>query len=460
MTRFSVIFSLGMAVVLGAALTASAADLTGTTQTIDFTGFDGSGFAPAPAAGQLDSDDWRVTGFSAGSGTFGGTHTTNDFARGASTGGEVTGGIYAFDIGGGDVALGVQPAGSDFTPGTMELRLTNNTAGNLFGLNFGYDVAVLNDQGRANSFGFSFSQNGNPAVALGSQDFTSPEAADGAPAWVTTARSGRIVFNQPLAPGEFVDLIWTGDDVSGGGSRDEFGLDNVSFAGTESLGSVIAEDNFDGTNTFASRTIMPDNSGNSPPGTFAGSDFDVFGIVDRTVNSDFNSDTPAGKVDSFFGVEDVENGDNPGGTGTATWTANITGATDLTLAVDIWANLGDFESSDTFEFSYSIDGSPAETLLVSSVDDGLEPGQDLLINDIVLDEASFQTFFAAIDGTGDLLTITFDTEQNAAGELFGFDNLQVLGTAAVVPEPASLLIWALLGAIAGIGALRWRRSKR
>ena len=74
-----------MAVVLGAALTASAADLTGTTQTIDFTGFDGSGFAPAPAAGQLDSDDWRVTGFSAGSGTFGGTHTTNDFARGAKS---------------------------------------------------------------------------------------------------------------------------------------------------------------------------------------------------------------------------------------------------------------------------------------------------------------------------------------------------------------------------------------
>jgi hypothetical protein len=41
---------------------------------ITFTGFTGAGFAPTPAAGQLDSDLWRVTGLSDGAGTFGGTY--------------------------------------------------------------------------------------------------------------------------------------------------------------------------------------------------------------------------------------------------------------------------------------------------------------------------------------------------------------------------------------------------
>jgi hypothetical protein len=54
-----------------------------------FSGFDGSGFAPSPATGQLDSNVWRVTGMSDGNGTFGGTHDSGDFARGSSTGGVV-----------------------------------------------------------------------------------------------------------------------------------------------------------------------------------------------------------------------------------------------------------------------------------------------------------------------------------------------------------------------------------
>lgn len=39
---------------------------TGVFTTIDFAGFDASGFVPTPAAGQFDSDTWRVTGLSDG----------------------------------------------------------------------------------------------------------------------------------------------------------------------------------------------------------------------------------------------------------------------------------------------------------------------------------------------------------------------------------------------------------
>jgi hypothetical protein len=99
----------------------------GTPAVVDFTGFDGSGFSPAPAPGQLDSDTWRVTGMSDGDGAFGGTYDFGDFARGASSGAVSSGGVYAFEVAPGDVGLGVQPTGSVFTEGSFTLRVRNET---------------------------------------------------------------------------------------------------------------------------------------------------------------------------------------------------------------------------------------------------------------------------------------------------------------------------------------------
>lgn len=443
---------------------AEAANLTTSTQTIDFTGFTAAGFAPAPAAGQLDSDDWRVTGMSDGSGTFGGTHTTGDFARGVSAGNVTTGGIYAFDVSnGGPVnrALGVQPIASDFNPGTMELRLTNTTGGNLLGVTLAYNALYIDNEARSNSFNFEFLKSGvtNSVAAL---NLTSPVGPTGSPTWVSNARTANLVFTTPLAPGQSVDLIWRGADVGGASSRDEFALDDVSYAGRTSLGTVLASDNFDGASTFASRTISPDLSGSSPPGRFPGAADDNFGILDRTVHSSFNSAVPAGKTDRFFGVQDLTNPDNAGGTGTATWTLNIAGASDLVLAADVWANVGDFETTDTFSFSYSIDGGAFQTALASSVNNALEPAQDLSFNGILIDASAFTTYYAPIVGIGSLLTVRFSATQDAAGELFGFDNLRVLGTpaaTAAVPESASGTLWLIFG-VMGIAFAVRRRERR
>ncbi|NBD36582.1 MAG: hypothetical protein GVY30_11375, partial [Chloroflexi bacterium] len=98
----------------------------------DFNTFDGSGFAPSPAAGQLDSDAWSVTGLSDGDVGFGDTCSGDvDCARGPSTGGVSTGGVYAFDVGSGDYILGIQPGGSDFTPGEFILKVQNTTGSTL-----------------------------------------------------------------------------------------------------------------------------------------------------------------------------------------------------------------------------------------------------------------------------------------------------------------------------------------
>ena len=51
--------------------------------------FSGTGFQATPSSGQLDSDAWAGTGVNSTptSFTFGGTATTNDWARGANAGG-------------------------------------------------------------------------------------------------------------------------------------------------------------------------------------------------------------------------------------------------------------------------------------------------------------------------------------------------------------------------------------
>ena len=82
--------------ILGTLTTAFAqADLPFTE---DFSSFTGSGFTPTPAAGQLDSDDWSISGFGTNV-AFGGTGTSGDAARGTDTDGGVgTGGVYAFTV--------------------------------------------------------------------------------------------------------------------------------------------------------------------------------------------------------------------------------------------------------------------------------------------------------------------------------------------------------------------------
>lgn len=193
----------------------------------NFSAFTGTGFDTTPAAGQLDSDTWRVTGFSDGSMTFGSTNTTGDFARGTSAVAVTTGGVYAFNVGAGNIILGIQPGGGDFNVnGTITLRIQNTTGSPITDLNVGYDIFYRNDQPRANSLNFRYSSDDTTYTAVGALDFTTPLAGD-ALGWQSVARSTTITgLNIPN--GSFVYLQWIGNDAGGTGSRDEYGIDNVS----------------------------------------------------------------------------------------------------------------------------------------------------------------------------------------------------------------------------------------
>lgn len=198
---------------------------------IDFGDFNGSGFSPDPATGQLDSDTWSVLGLSDGDLNFGDTGTEGDFARGISSGKVSTGGCYAFDIGSGNIALGFQPGGSDWTPGDLILKVQNNTGNNILTLTLSYSLWVYNDKPRANSFNFSHSPNNSTYTIEPTLDFTSPETADPSPAWTETIMD--IDLNDLNIPdGSNYYLKWTGDDISGSGYRDEFAIDNITITAT------------------------------------------------------------------------------------------------------------------------------------------------------------------------------------------------------------------------------------
>lgn len=230
----------------------------------------------------------------------------------------------------------------------------------------------------------------------------------------------------------------------------------------------IVVDDFDGGGQFISRVITPDNSGNN--GAFSTSIFDVFGITNRTVNNDFADDSAGsfppdtfgvlktGKTDNVFGVEDLQNGDNSAGGGTATWTVDISGLTDLSIAID-FAAMGDMEGGDNSHlFRVSIDGGTAQTVFDIDSDDSaaqnyvLESGTLVTLNDPLFESISgtflsndFVTLSNSIAGTGSTLTIEYIAGINNGGnEVFVFDNIVVSG----IPTPGAAAVLGLGGLVA------------
>ena len=230
----------------------------------NFDAFQGAGFVAAPSAGELDSDVWRISGLSDGDGTFGGSFTSGDFARGFSTGGSATGGVYAFDSGAGNNILGVQPTGTDFSPGEIVLRIQNN-GGLVERIHVSYFIRYYNDNDRSNSMNFSFSVDDVNYSPVAMADFTTPEASDAAPVWQSVSRSFALT-GLNVDNSEYLYLKWTSDDVGGSGSRDEFGIDNISV--------IVLESEID---VQGNGTSIP--SGDTTPS--AGDDTD-FGSIDVT----------------------------------------------------------------------------------------------------------------------------------------------------------------------------------
>ena len=144
-----------------------------------------------------------------------------------------------------------------------------------------------------------------------------------------------------------------------------------------------------------------------------------------------------GNTDEFFGVTDTENPDNSGEV-SAEWRFDISGASDLSLALNVGA-MGDFESGDSgdrFEWTYQIDGGPVNTAFASTVDESgshtytLEGGASFTLNDPMQLQGvtltnDLQTFVAPLEGSGNELVLTLTAATNGGSEAFVFQDLVI-----------------------------------
>jgi hypothetical protein len=193
----------------------------------NFTAFSGAGFQAVPTAGQLDSDGWEVTGWSNGNLAYGGTQTTaaTDYTRGTTSLAVTTGGMYKNSNFSGFLMF--QPGGADFAPGSITMRIQNTTGATLTSFDVSYQLLCNNDQGRSNNFNFSWSINGTSFVSVPSLNFTSTDVAD-ALGFQSSTKSV-TVSGVSIPNNGFIFLRWNSADVGGSGSRDEFGLDNITL---------------------------------------------------------------------------------------------------------------------------------------------------------------------------------------------------------------------------------------
>jgi len=164
---------------------------------------------------------------------------------------------------------------------------------------------------------------------------------------------------------------------------------------------------------------------------------DTLGIVNNSNNEE------------FFGVTDTKNGDNSGDV-VASWVFDISDETDLGLQIDIGA-MGDFESSDVFIITASIDGAPAVEVFNAVADESashsytLESGKVVTLNDPLMINGTVLSNIltpvrAAISGNGSELTIRLTANADGGTEAFVMQNLQVLSDFYVEPPAGPELL--------------------
>ncbi|MEN7344197.1 MAG: hypothetical protein AAAFM81_14700, partial [Pseudomonadota bacterium] len=257
-------------------------------------------------------------------------------------------------------------------------------------------------------------------------------------------------FSAPLA-GEGAELTVTLTIETNGGSE-ALALRNIAVNAGASEADVVA---FDLVGSESSNLLDYSNPFN---GAFssAGDGFQqyrrgVSGSIPFSVLDDSLVTFPAdslgivddNNLDTFFGATDTQNGDNDGPV-SATWTFDVTGATALGLSIDMGA-MGDFESDDTFTWSYSLDLGPTLTAFAGTADEAVSQDYTLaggalvtladpMVIDGVLLSNVLTPFTTALEGEGSTLTLTLTVQTNGGSEAFAFQNIRVLQNFSA-PEP-------------------------
>ncbi len=192
--------------------------------------FAGAGIVHNPPPGYLDADGWQILGFSDGDLLYGEEASEGDFARGTSPGSVGTGGLYAFEVEPGNVALGVQPTADDFSPGSISMRIPV-TLDAVTELDLGYTLWVYNDQNRSSRWSVAYSADAASWTGIPELQIVTPQEAVSPASWESTRLTHSVdVSALGLARGDTLHIRWSSEDYSGSGGRDEAAIDDIEVS--------------------------------------------------------------------------------------------------------------------------------------------------------------------------------------------------------------------------------------
>jgi Ca2+-binding RTX toxin-like protein len=148
----------------------------------------------------------------------------------------------------------------------------------------------LNDQARANSFNVSVSVDNMNFTALSDLDFTSPEASDTLGVQ-TLSRTASFTLASVIANGASFFIRFSGDDVSGSGSRDEFGFDNLVVETAAGAGPIVGTPGPDTINGLAGDDTIDGLDGDDVLAGLEGDDVLNGGEGNDRLNGGLGADT-------------------------------------------------------------------------------------------------------------------------------------------------------------------------
>lgn len=198
----------------------------------------GIGFSENPSANELNSNAWATTGMSEGDTDFGFDYTGGDFGRGLSEGNVDVGGFYGFLVAPDNVIWGFQQTPIDFTPGSITLRMVNNTGEYIEDMDLNYKIWENNNGDYSSNYNLSFSKDDISYVSLSDLDHRTPIRRDNPldPSdflWNTIPKD-TVIEDLVLAPGDYFYLRWSSDSVDAytgllsNEQFDEVGFDEIS----------------------------------------------------------------------------------------------------------------------------------------------------------------------------------------------------------------------------------------
>ncbi len=201
--------------------------------------------ATPPNPGQLDVNAWNY--LVDGSPSVVAQHASNypgslGQGNGVNVGGALVGGLNATDING-QRCLSIQPTGTQWSSGSLDLRAFNLSGGPLDQMTVSFDVYWFNDQPRSSDLRFLYSTTAaeNSFTEVASARTVSAEVGDPNPEWVLTQVSftmGGFTLND----GDAIYFRWASNDVSGTSNRDELAIGNITITPQLSSGPTLFVD--------------------------------------------------------------------------------------------------------------------------------------------------------------------------------------------------------------------------